>query len=191
MGFPKPLLEYRGERFVDGLVRIFRAVCGRVIVVRSMASGEWDVAGADIVTNPRPERGMLSSLQCGLQKVSNESDAVFFTPVDYPAIAESTVRQMAGRWAGDDVMIPRRQGRRGHPVLIARSLIPEFLNLPDAAQARDVVVRHESGIRYIDVDDPGILLDIDTPEQFQALVDSAQAASRESVGRESRGTVRS
>jgi molybdenum cofactor cytidylyltransferase len=174
MGFPKALLEYQGERFIDGLERTFRAVCGQVIVVRSAASGEWDLPGADIVTNPRPERGMLSSLQCGLRKVSSGSDAVFFTPVDYPAIAESTVKQMAASWSGDEIMIPRRQGRRGHPVLIAHSLIPEFLNLPDAAQARDVVVRHESGIRYVDVDDPGILLDIDTPEQFQALVEAVR-----------------
>ena len=178
MGFPKPLLEYQGERFIDGLARIFRSVCGEVIVVRSAASGEWEVAGADIVTNPHPERGMLSSLQCGLQRVSAESDAVFFTPVDYPAIAQSTVKQMAANWVGDSIVIPRRQGRRGHPVLIARALIAEFLSLPHTAQARDVVVRHESEIRYMDVDDPGILLDVDTPEQFRALVESAQAAGR-------------
>ena len=175
MGFPKPLLEYRGQRFIDGLVRIFRAVCGQVVVVRSAASGEWDAAGADIVTNPQPERGMLSSLQCGLRQVSDENEAVFFTPVDYPAIAESTVKQMAATWAGDSIVIPRRSGRRGHPVLIARALIPEFLNLPDTAQARDVVVRHQSCIRYIDVDDPGILLDVDTPDQFQALAESIRS----------------
>jgi molybdenum cofactor cytidylyltransferase len=175
MGFPKPLLEYQGERFIDGLVRIFRAVCGQVIVVRSSASGEWEVAGADIVTNPQPERGMLSSLQCGLRAASRESDAIFFTPVDYPAIAESTVRQLAASWAGDSILIPRYQNRRGHPVLIARALVPEFLDLLDTAQARDVVRGHESSIRYVAVDDPGILLDVDTPEQHRALLETIRS----------------
>jgi CTP:molybdopterin cytidylyltransferase MocA len=169
MGFPKPLLEYQGERFIDRLLRIFRAVCAQVIIVRSIASGEWNVDSADFVTNPQPERGMLSSLQCGLREVSNESDAIFFTPVDYPAISESTVKQLAEAWAGASIVIPRHQGRRGHPVLIARVLVPEFLDLPHTAQPRDVVRRHGSSIRYVDVDDPGILLDVDTPEQHRAL----------------------
>jgi CTP:molybdopterin cytidylyltransferase MocA len=169
MGFPKPLLTYQGERFIDRLVRIFAAVCNQVIVVRSAASGEWPVAGAHIVTNPRPERGMLSSLQCGLSAVSRECDAIFFTPVDYPAIAESTVSLLAAAWAGDPVMIPRYRGRRGHPVVISRTLVPEFERLPDSAQPADVVRRHEAEIRYVDVNDPGILRDVDTPEEHRAL----------------------
>ncbi len=169
MGFPKPLLTYRGERFIDRLVRVFGAVCDQVIVVRSAVSGEWTVTGAHTVTNPRPERGMLSSLQCGLDAVSRECDAIFFTPVDHPAIAESTVDLLAGAWAGDHIMIPRYRGRRGHPVLISRALVPEFERLPDSAQAADVVRRHETEIHYVDVDDPGILRDVDTPEEHRAL----------------------
>ncbi len=169
MGFPKALLTYRGERFVDRLARIFSAVCKEIVVVRSAASGEWTVAGAHLVTNPLPERGMLSSLQCGLRAVSRERQAVFFTPVDYPAIAESTVSLLAAAWAGDQIIIPRYRGRRGHPVLIAHALLQEFESLPVSAQPADVVRRHESEIRYIDVDDPAILSDVDTPEQHRAL----------------------
>lgn len=169
MGFPKPLLTYQGERFIDRLVRIFGAVCKELVVVRSAASGEWTVAGAHLVNNPRPERGMLSSLQCGLSAVSSECDAIFFTPVDYPAIAESTVSRLAAAWAGDPIVIPRYRGRRGHPVLISRALVPEFEHVPDSAQAADVVRRHEPEIRYVDVDDPAILRDVDTPEEHRAL----------------------
>jgi molybdenum cofactor cytidylyltransferase len=169
MGFPKALLTYRGERFVDRLARIFSAVCNEIVVVRSAASGEWTVAGAHLVINPLPERGMLSSLRCGLGAVSQERQAIFFTPVDYPAIAESTVSLLAAAWAGDQIIIPRYRGRRGHPVLIARALLREFESLPDSAQPADVVRRHESEIRYVDVDDPAILSDVDTPEQHRAL----------------------
>jgi CTP:molybdopterin cytidylyltransferase MocA len=170
MGFPKALLEFKGERFVDRLVRLFNSVCGQVVVVRSALSGEWRVADAEVVENPDPARGMLSSLQCGLRTVSPSADAIFFTPVDYPAIAQTTVTQMSAAWNSQSVLVlPRAGGRRGHPVLISRVVATEFLSLPAGAQARDVVHRRESDIRYVDVEDPGILLDIDDPEQYRAL----------------------
>lgn len=178
MGRPKAMLDYRGETFVDRLVRVFSACCDAVIVVVGQAS--WPVAirqnpGPALVTNPHPEYGMLSSLQCGLRAIRGSAGAVFFTPVDHPAIAEATIVTMAKTWGGELLTIPRYQDRRGHPLLIARSLIPEFLELPETAQARDVVVRHESEIRYIDTDDPGILIDVDDPAAYQSLLESVRA----------------
>lgn len=170
MGFPKAMLQYQGERFVNRLVRVFRCACHEVVVVRSALSGEWQVAGAHVVENPDPERGMLSSLQCGLRAVSTDADAVFFTPVDYPAISQNVVVKMADAWNRESALIlPRTNGRRGHPALVSRRIVPELLSLRDGAQARDIVHRHESEIQYVDVDEPGILHDIDDAEQYSAL----------------------
>lgn len=178
MGRPKPLLEFQGETFLGRLTRLFGAHCEQVIVVvgpasRPVATGREACPTSTI--NPHPERGMLSSLQCGLRTISDSAEAIFFTPVDHPAISESTISTMAERWGGELLTIPRRETRRGHPVLISRALIPEFLELPDTAQARDVVVRHEPDVRYIDVEDPGILIDVDDPAAYRALLESARA----------------
>jgi molybdenum cofactor cytidylyltransferase len=176
MGFPKALLEYEGERFVDRLVRIFRSVCDQVIVVQSALSGDWRPANANVVYNPDPDRGMLSSLQCGLTAVDPGADAVFFTPVDYPAIAQATVAKMAAAWRdGVNLVVPRTGGRRGHPVLASRAVVRELLFLPHTAEAREVVRRHEAEIQYVDVDDRGILLDVDSPEQYLALTAEPRA----------------
>jgi molybdenum cofactor cytidylyltransferase len=67
------------------------------------------------------------------------------------------------------LVIPRFQGRRGHPVCAARWLIPEFLALPVEAQAREIVHRHAAEACYVDVDDPGILRDVDDPEAYRSL----------------------
>lgn len=66
--------------------------------------------------------------------------------------------------------IPRYHGRRGHPLWVSPSLVPEFLALPAGAAARDIVTRHNSEIAYIDVDDPGILADIDDPAAYATLM---------------------
>ena len=71
-------------------------------------------------------------------------------------------------------MIPRRRNRRGHPVFAARSIASELLALPAEAQARDVVHRHVSQTLYLDVDDPGILADIDDPAAYRKLVEAAR-----------------
>lgn len=166
MGRPKAFLEYRGETFLERLIRAFRVYCEDVIVV---TSGALAAEGARIVVNPAPERGMLSSLQCGLQALPADAKAVAFTPVDFPALHPDTIGRVVDGWSGELLRIPRHRGRRGHPVLASAAIVPEFLDMPAAAQARDVVRRHESDIVYVDVDDAGILLDIDTPEEFERL----------------------
>ncbi len=165
MGTSKAFLHYQGETFAARLVRLLRAHCGEVILV---ARDTVEVAGARTVVNPDPDRGMLSSLQCGLA-VAGDADAVVFTPVDIPTIEPSTLDRVIGEWRGELLRIPRYGGKRGHPVLIERSLIAEFAELGPAAQARDVVERHATDIVYVDVDDPGILTDVDTPADYEKL----------------------
>jgi molybdenum cofactor cytidylyltransferase len=165
MGSPKALLTYRGETFLDRLIGIFSEMCDRTVVVLGYTH-EQIRAGlrrqATFVVNPHPERGQLSSLQCGLRAVA-DADAVFFTPVDYPAFEASTVRALLP-YAGAFTM-PRYDGKRGHPVLIDRTMVEELLAC--RTMARDVIRAHEPF--YVDVDDPGILEDVDDPAAYARL----------------------
>jgi molybdenum cofactor cytidylyltransferase len=70
--------------------------------------------------------------------------------------------------------IPRFEGRRGHPVCARRELIAEFLALPAEGQAKEVVHRHVDRTRYLDTFDAGVLSDIDDPEAYRILQESAQ-----------------
>ena len=66
--------------------------------------------------------------------------------------------------------MPRFDGRRGHPIWFSRELIPEFLALPETGAARDVVRGHAAETQFLDMDDPGILADIDDPQAYRGLV---------------------
>jgi molybdenum cofactor cytidylyltransferase len=173
MGTPKALLTFAGETFLDRLIGIFEPVCSKVVVVLGH-SGDTIRAGlsrtAEFAVNPDPERGQLSSLQCGFHALHQDHGAVFFTPVDYPGIRPETVAAIQSAMkVGDAAVVPAYRGRHGHPVLIAPQLVSEFLDLGISATARDVMHRHTERTRYIEVDDPGILLDVDDPEAYRAL----------------------
>jgi molybdenum cofactor cytidylyltransferase len=172
MGTAKALLAYRGETFLDRLIGLFEPLCSQVIVVlghdadRIRAGLRRD---AEFVLNPDPARGQLTSLQCGLLAVSREADAVFFTPVDYPAIQPSTVTLLLEAFSDNDAVVPRHAGRRGHPVLVSTRLLPRFLELSPDRSARDVMHAASERTRYVDVDDPGILRDVDDLKAYEEL----------------------
>lgn len=178
MGSPKPLLEFHGETFLDRLILTLSAACSPVIVVlgwepSTIRAGIKRADLANIVLNPDYRRGQLSSLQCGIAAAPAEAAGVMFTPVDYPAVRPSTVVRLARtfetREADQLLVIPRSQGRNGHPVCAARALFGEFLSLAPEAAAHDLIRRYRGQTVFLDVDDPGVLQDIDDPEAYRHL----------------------
>jgi molybdenum cofactor cytidylyltransferase len=179
MGAPKALLDYRGESFLGRLIRVMGSVTHPVVVVlgyhaeqiRSSLRTETALA-----VNPDPSRGQLSSLQTGLAALPPVIDGFAFIPMDCPAVREDTVELLAKafpRRAPETLfVIPRCNGKRGHPVFAAPSVAQELLALPADAKASDVVHRHVPRTQYIDVDDPGILTDIDDREGYRKLLET-------------------
>jgi molybdenum cofactor cytidylyltransferase len=181
MGRPKALLDYRGETFAGRLIRVLSGACDPVIValghqeavIRPHLNGAHFNDAARFVVNPDPERGQLSSLQVALDAVPSEAEGFLFIPVDCPALEPGTLSRVVEAFRGRDAstlfVIPSYRGRHGHPVCAARELLPEFLALSPTGQAREVVHRHIAHTQYIDVDDAGILVDIDDAEAYRRL----------------------
>lgn len=116
MGSPKALLEYRGETFIQRLVRVLSPVCDRVVVVLGYHAADIrpGIPGSAVITiNPAPERGQLSSLQTGLAALPADADGFLFTPVDSPAVESETVERVAAEFRRRDpatlLVIPRIQ----------------------------------------------------------------------------------
>jgi CTP:molybdopterin cytidylyltransferase MocA len=171
MGSPKALLQYGGETFLDRLAGLFVARCSPVIVVLGAGADEIRERAArpaTFVVNPDYALGQLSSLQCGLRAVPPQAEGVLFTLVDHPAVAGETLDALL-RPPAPLLRVPRYEGGRGHPVWLRRDLIPEFLALPGTAAARDVVRSHAPETEFLDLNDPGIVADIDDPEAYRRL----------------------
>jgi molybdenum cofactor cytidylyltransferase len=181
MGSPKALLDYRGESFANRLVRVLSGVCDPVIIVLGYHA---DVIRAHVngaphfVVNPDPDRGQLSSLQIAMATVPAEAEGFMFVPVDCPAMEPETVAHLAkvlsGRKPETRFVIPSYRGHHGHPVCGVRTLIAEFLALPPTGQAREVVHGHVAETEYVEVEDAGVLTDIDDREAYERLAGRAK-----------------
>lgn len=175
MGSPKALLPYRGATFLETLIELFSARCQTVIVVLGAhaeairAAQASPSAAVREVYNERYIAGQTSSLLAGLRAVPADSEAVLFTPVDHPAVAAETVDALLAPPL-PLIRIPRYSGERGHPILVRRELIPEFLALPPDAPANRVTRAHRAETEFIDVDDPGVVADIDDPAAYRELL---------------------
>ncbi|MGA2273840.1 MAG: nucleotidyltransferase family protein [Bryobacteraceae bacterium] len=188
MGTPKALLRYRGESFLDTLIGLFNARCAPVIVVLGAAAQQVCAAttrAAAFVENEHWESGQTSSMQCGLRAVPAEAEGVLFTLVDHPAVRMETIDALLGTDVSGAqtgmlkhvppralLRVPRYQGRNGHPIWFSRGLIGEFLALAESGSARDVVRAHSGVTEFVDVEDPGVLADIDDPAAHRALLEA-------------------
>ena len=177
MGTPKALLQFQGETFLDRLIRVFSPVCDPVIVVVGQHADQIRSGierGGEVLfaVNPDPDRGMLSSLQCGLAMVPAGAEAAMFLPVDHPHLEISTLETLAGRFRADraPVIVPTYSGEHGHPVCIARPLIEELLALPSDAKPSDVIHRHVPQTIYLEVSDPAVVTDVDDPAAYAELL---------------------
>lgn len=179
MGFPKALLRYRDETFLDTLIGLFVERCQPVIVVLGAHAGrirEGTRRPATFVTNEDYQRGQTSSMQCGLRAMPPGAGSVLFTLVDHPAVSAATLDGLLAGHVhvpGPLVRVPRYQGRRGHPIRFSRELIAEFLDLAENGAARDIVRGRAAQTEFLDVDDPGILADIDDAAAYGRLTGAA------------------
>jgi len=176
MGSPKALLRYHGQTFLDTLISLFAPRCWPVIVVLGANADQirdgLSCEAAQHVTfviNPDYRTGQTSSMQCGLRALPADAEGVLFTLADHPAVAASTIDALTDH-PRPLIRVPRFEGRRGHPVWFSRALIAEFLALPSDGAARDVVYRHADETEYLDLNDRGIVADIDDPAAYRELI---------------------
>ena len=187
MGTPKALLRYKDESFLDTLIGLFEKSCAPVIVVLGASAQDVRAAttrAATFVENTHWQSGQTSSMQCGLRALPADVDGVLFTLVDHPAVRTETIDALLQadvtggaetgklKHAPPRLRVPRYQGRNGHPIWFSRGLISELLALAESGAARDVVRAHAAEIEFVDVDDAGVLADIDDPAAYRALLEA-------------------
>ncbi len=174
MGAFKPLLPFGSETVIECVlsacavaeIRIIRVVVGwnasRLIPLLEGRGVPW-------VRNERFAEGMYRSLQVGVGSLPAGVDAFFVLPGDMPLVRGETLRWLAAEWDpnGSRILYPHFKGKRGHPPLIADSLIPEILRETPSGGLRELLARHAAESREIPCEDPGILLDLDTPEEYE------------------------
>ncbi|TBW36124.1 HD domain-containing protein [Siculibacillus lacustris] len=181
MGAFKPLLPLAGTTVIGHVVAALRA--GGIdeirVVIGHRAAGLAPVLadlGVSAVVNPDPDRGMYSSLTCGLAALPATITAALVLPVDVPLVRPATLAAIAARAARGDVLVvhPTFEGQRGHPPAIDRRLFAEILGGDGVGGLAAVLARHAAQSLDLPVIDHACLWDMDRPEDHARLAAAAR-----------------
>jgi molybdenum cofactor cytidylyltransferase len=175
MGSPKPLLPVQGRPAVVRCLECLRdsQVADVVLVVNP---GGGDIVDAvrnfpvRVAVNELTGSDMAGSVKAGLPLVDLGATGVLVCLCDHPLVSPDTLASMTSAHSQTPgaIIIPTWRGAKGHPTLFPR---PVLEDLGTFATLRDVIGRHSAKIALLDVDDEGVVLDMDTPGDYRRILD--------------------
>ena len=181
MGQPKALLPWQGTSLLEHQVGALRSAgVDRVVVVLGHRAEQLSLVleGAEGVTwqlNPDYLQGKTTSIKVGLGALGPErSDVILILNVDQPRSAD-TIRYLLEqhRAGGGLITIPEYQGKGGHPILLDSSLLDELSAIDeDTLGVKAVVRRHQGSTRRLPMENPEVLWDLNTPQQYREALQS-------------------
>ena len=180
MGRPKAGLPVAqgGPTFAAAIVATLQAAgIANITVVAGahpveVADAVRGLAGVRVVHNAAWPAGQLSSLVAGLDAVDTPAlEAVLVTLVDVPLVRRETVETLLRAWRESRAPIvrPAVGARHGHPVIFDRATFGDLRAAPVEVGAKAVVAAWQAQILNVPIDDPGVLVDVDTPQEYDAL----------------------
>jgi molybdenum cofactor cytidylyltransferase len=182
MGQPKLLLPWHGEPLIRFVARqILHSGLDELIVVighrAEHLSAALDGLALRIVRNDDFLDGQSTSLRAGIAALHPATVAALVLLADQPLLQPETIDTLIDLYRREQppIVVPRHAGQRGNPVLFDRRLFPELLAISGDQGARSVIQSHEHELRWLDTADGGILLDIDTPDAYSALIERSEA----------------
>ncbi len=129
-----------------------------------------DGTGIEFVVNPDFDRGMSTSIRAGIEVLKEDVSGVMFILGDQPLVRPQTLDHLVEAYRTTDLLavVPSHRGRRGNPCLLDLSLRPEMEHLEGDVGCKAIVEGLEA-VAVVEVNDPGILTDVDTPQDLERL----------------------
>jgi len=179
MGDFKQLLRLGEKTFVAHCAdQLLASGVGELIVVTGHREGDVRQALGDrpvrFAHNADYRSGMASSIKCGIRAATEKARGFLIALVDQPQIQAETIRHLIQVFEKGKprIVIPRYDGRNGHPIILDERLRDEILNMNEEDGLRQVVREHEGETRRIDVSSRAVVDDCDLPEDYDRMLSS-------------------
>jgi CTP:molybdopterin cytidylyltransferase MocA len=192
MGTPKQLMAYGGDSFlkraIEGFIRAgaddIIVVCGYMFerMKEHILNSNYSIPKNElldrliIVENAGYKSGQLSSIKAGLNAFTRKKAVDFYRGfmiqlIDRPLVRYETFIKLKETFASgaQPILIPSYQMKRGHPACFSSVFISRILSLGGNASLKDILNSHESCINYLNVDDAGIITNVDTPLEYEKI----------------------
>jgi molybdenum cofactor cytidylyltransferase len=177
MGRPKMLLPWGEQTIIETVIDAATQamVDGIVVVVGANAEKVAEAINGrpvELSVNPHFREGMLSSIQWGLNSIPAAARAALVMLGDQPLIASSTIDMVikAYRQGNHGIVLPVYRGKRGHPMLLDMKYKDEVAQLDGNIGLRELTYHNVEDVLEVELDDSGILSDVDTREEYQEMI---------------------
>jgi molybdenum cofactor cytidylyltransferase len=188
MGTPKALLKIGDKTFLQHLVDAVQGAGIKDVHIVLGAEAEtlqsqlsW--YHGNVVVNADWQSGQLSSILTGINSLNVETcSGVLICPVDHPLVTSLVIKGLVRAFEDSKkhIVVPTYQGHRGHPIVLSKVLFQEINDAPAEIGLRNVVHAHEGDIREVAIEEQGVLINIDTPDDYQKYIASKDA--KETIG---------
>ena len=121
------------------------------------------------VFNSNFESGMASSIIKGIKKLSKKTDSFFISLGDMPSINYDTYNQLIKCNKNKKAIVPMFKGQQGNPVLFPKSFEEKLLSIQGDSGAKKILEINKKEVLYLEINDPGIIIDLDVPNDFNNL----------------------
>ncbi|WP_269619087.1 nucleotidyltransferase family protein [Zhongshania sp. BJYM1] len=161
-----------GGVLVNAMVRRGRRAGLDVYVALDASDDVSEKIDAPCLFAKNASSGMGATIADTLSELAalSSADAVLIMPVDLPLIRVKSLRCVAERASLDRIVMPQHNGRRGHPVAFGRQYWPALMKLSGDEGARSMISSNVDHVDMVELDDEGIYLDADTPEEMEVLM---------------------
>ncbi len=173
MGCDKLNLPWRGTTVLDATLAHWTAVpeIDEILLVRRYSDSRRQQARVRVLVNLEADEGMGSSLRLAAMALPSETTAVVVGLADMPEITAKTISALIEAWqplGRHAIVAPVYAGRRGHPVVFGAGHFAALRELAGDRGARNLLQQRQENLVLINVDDPGVILDLDTPADLEA-----------------------
>jgi CTP:molybdopterin cytidylyltransferase MocA len=182
MGQPKALLPIQNQPALLRCLATLRhgAVWEIIVVLGPDSAAEADLLkdmSIKVMFNTLPQSDMATSVRLGVQAMHQQSAGALVCLVDHPLVQPDTIQHLVAKAleTPERVIIPTFQDRRGHPTLFPRSLLAEIYQ---GFNLREIIGRHPDKATLLPVADEGVVLDMDTPEDYQKICRRLEESNR-------------
>ena len=174
MGTSKATLMLAGRPLLSYVLQVVQqAHVDQIVLVlgadADAARRRFPIVGITPVVNPDFAGGVSTSIRVGVRHLDQDAAAFFVVLGDQPFVSPFTLDRLAAEWRTTPakILVPSFRGQRGSPVLLDRSMVQEVDRLTGDEGFRSFFAAHPRDVRDVPVEDPGVVFDIDTPDQVR------------------------
>jgi molybdenum cofactor cytidylyltransferase len=178
MGEIKQLLPWEDKTIIESVV--FNLIhCQHIKEIRVVLGANYEKIEPifsnisekkiKVLINENYKNGMITTVWTGLKLLPKDTEYILFTLGDMPLIRTATYNQLMTELikSKPPILAPTYMGSRGHPLIVHKTFVPDIFKLNGPGGLRNLLKLYPEKINYLEIEDEGILIDIDTPEEYE------------------------